>query len=635
MLLVAVASYGASHWTRLGGTGVSAGLAGPAGRPVKGTWFSADGRRLYASLQDGSLWASEDAGWSWVRNEVDTSEPRAVLDPGDDVGSLMVLRNPYRSGVSYALGEHLYRSDDGGGEWANLTANGADSIIGKWQQVLAISPRDPDLIVVGNSMGLWKSHDSGVTWASLNARLPNFPEVRFRDFPASNAPQLLSGELGPLGLVRTPAGMAWTVSPRQTQSSDRGSADDSEAAPDSSLPLPPGYRLQTFTWTDLIEEDCGPVAECSSRVVTTLASNGQLWAGTSDGDIWILRHRQANWSLSWSDPDGQAIARIWADPSLPRTALALAGGRVLRSTNGGTAWFDITADLPDAKWTAVVGHPSGSAAYVSGSLGVYSARTDLHQPGPAGQWTRVGTGLPTGTVGDLSLEPLRGRLYAALPGYGVYWMRTPEVHQALRVVSAADLVQRPAAPGSLLTVLGGRALSVRLDGRPAPVLDSADGQTQVQVPYAVEGRSVRLQLNANGSSHTLDMPLRKVAPAVFVIGGNPLVLDAGTGALIGWHRPAVPGGSVLVMATGLGEVEPGWPAGVPSPDVDPPRPVARIKARLGGQPAEVVSSYLAGGYVGIYVVEVAVPRNARPGSVQLTLEADEVPSNRVPLVIGQ
>lgn len=632
LVLAAVpAAQGAPSWSRLGGTGVAAGLAGPAGRPVEGAWFSADGRRLYAALEEGSLWASEDGGLTWIVAESDPLEPRAILDREDRMGQAIVLRNPYRAGVSYALGEHLYRSEDGGGEWTNLTAVGGSSVIGKWQAVLAISPADPDLIVVGNSMGLWKSHDSGVSWASLNGRLPNFPEARFADFGASRTPRLQSKGLGSLDLVRTAAGAAWRVTPAApTESSPR-----SQEVPGPSNGLPPGYEAADPLWGAAQREECGTGSECGARRVTALASGGQLWAGTSDGRIWVSHDGGADWSLSWDDPHGAAVQGIWADPAMPRTALALSGSQVLRSTNGGTSWLDIGDGLPEAEWTAIAGHAAAATAYVAGPAGVYFARVDLHQPSPAGPWVRIGDGLPEAAVGDLALEPLRGRLYAAIAGHGVYWMRTPQVEQALRVVSAADLSQRPAAPGSLLTVLGARAVSVRADGLPAPVLDTADGRTQVQVPFAVEGRSLRLRLDARSSSQVVDMQLRRVSPAVFVVGGDPLILDAGTGALVGWSQPAAPGGSVLVMATGLGEVEPRWPAGLPSPESDPPSPVARIGARLGSVPAEVVSSYLASGYVGIYVVEVAIPRDAQPGAVELALEADGEPSNRVNLVIGR
>ena len=640
LLLVVAASLQAASWKQIGGTGVAAGFAGPVGRPVEDAWFSANGRRLYAALQDGTLWVSEDAGLTWTRTASDPGEVRAALDPQQmGEGSALVLRNPYRAGVAYALGEHLYRSDDGGGVWTNLTSIGSDSVIGRWQAVLAISPTVPELIVVGNSMGLWKSYDAGTTWASLNAGLPNFPAARFHSGAAAASPTLESNQLGTLDLVRAANGSIW----RASAIPDAGSAIlHSEQARTQAVPpvAPEGYEVSHRVWRDgkPISGDlteCAGAPECASQSITALALNGRLWAGTSNGRIWVSSDAGTTWSLAWTDPGEDAIASLWADPDMPTTALALAGGRVLRSTNGGTAWFDIGADLPESEWTAVEGHPSAGTAFVAGPLGVYYSQVDLRQPGPAGAWTRISGNLPEGAIGDLALDPLRGRVYAALPGYGVYWTRTPHVEQALRVLSAADLAARPAAPGSLLTVLGARAMRVRADGRPAPILDSGTDSTQLQVPFAVEGRSLRLQLDSGGTSHVVDLPLQDVSPAVFVVSGEPLVLDAATGALVSWSRPARPGGSVLVMATGLGEVDPPWPAGVPSREIDPPRAVARVEASVGDLAVDVVGAHLAPGYVGIYVVEIAIPHDARPGGMNLYLQAEGKRSNEVDLIIGR
>jgi len=197
---LALAATGAAEdlsWRRLGGSGVAAGLAGPAGGSVQDVWFSANGRTLYASLQGSGIWASTDLGLSWERAESSTADFPAALESAREAGwSATVVRNPYRAGVAYALGEHLYRSDDGGGEWTNLTAIGGNSLIGRWQSALAISPTDAEVIVVGNSMGLWKSHDAGVTWSSLNSRLPNFPAARFLATSAATAPSLAAPQLG-------------------------------------------------------------------------------------------------------------------------------------------------------------------------------------------------------------------------------------------------------------------------------------------------------------------------------------------------------------------------------------------------------------------------------------------------------
>lgn len=630
-----------ARWTRAGGTGVDAGLAGPAGRPVEGAWFSADGRRLYAALAGGSVWVSEDLGATWTESERNPLEPIASLEPASGGGrSPVVLRNPYRAGVAYALGEHLFRSDDGGREWTNLTRVGGRSVIGRWQSVLAVSPTEPSTIVVGNARGLWKSYDAGVTWASLNATLPNFPSARFRSVAAPARLALESDSLGSLELARTSGGSRWQAVPgRGGPWADLHPADRARVARPAPL-TPPGYAASHRVWRngEPVSGDltgCDGAADCARRSIVALEANGRLWAGTSDGRIWVSGDEGVTWELSWSDPDERSVASLWADPGNPRAALAVAGGRVLRTTNGGTTWFDISSNLPDHAWTSVTAHSEGRIAYVGGPQGIYSSRVDLGEPGPAGDWAPVAGDLGASAVRDLALDPLHGRLYASLPGRGVYWLRVPQVTGALRALSAADLSPRPAAPGGLLTILGADALQARADGLPAPILHAGRGRTQLQIPFAAEGRSVRLRLDGTHASHVLEMPLDVVSPAIFVAAGEPLLLDSATGAMIGWDRPARVGGSVLVMAAGLGAVAPAWPTGLPAPESDPPRPVARIAASLDGVPVEVVSARLAAGYVGVYVIEVAIPAGALPGRASLAISAAGRPSDPVRVVIGR
>ncbi len=629
------------HWKRLGGTGVAAGFAGLAGQPIEDAWFSANGSRLYASLRGGGVWSSTDLGLTWHRAERADADYPAHLELGETVdGSALVVRNPYRAAVSYALGEHLYRSDDGGSEWTNLTALGGESVIGRWQSVLAISPADADVIVVGNSMGLWKSHDAGVSWGSLNGNLPNFPSARFLGTQAAGAPLLAAAPLGTLELIRTASGLTWRASSaRQFGPADIPATE--RTAPDrTAATLPAGYAVSYRVWRDgrPISPDltrCAPSEPCPGHAISAFAIGGQLWSGTSNGRIWGSPDGGGNWELAWSDPAAGAVTSIWADSARPSTALAVVGGRVLRSTNGGASWFDIGSGLPGSDWSLVQGHPEADSVYVGGPRGVYFARAELSRPAPVGVWVELTGDLPAGGVEDLALEPRRGRLYVALAGYGIYWMRAPQLGQALQALSSADLARRSAAPGSLLTIMGTEALRARAGGRTAPILDADEGQTQLQVPFAVEGSSLRLQLDSADASHVVDLPLERVAPAVFVVDGEPLILDAGTGALVGWNRPAKAGGNVLVMMSGLGAVDPPWSAGLPSPNSDPPRPVAQVRALLGGTPATVASAQLAPGYVGIYLVEIVIPETVPAGETRLAIAADGRLSNEIALVIGR
>ena len=353
----------------------------------------------------GGVWSSTDLGLTWHRAERADADYPAHLELGETVdGSALVVRNPYRAAVSYALGEHLYRSDDGGSEWTNLTALGGESVIGRWQSVLAISPADADVIVVGNSMGLWKSHDAGVSWGSLNGNLPNFPSARFLGTQAAGAPLLAAAPLGTLELIRTASGLTWRASSaRQFGPADIPATE--RTAPDrTAATLPAGYAVSYRVWRDgrPISPDltrCAPSEPCPGHAISAFAIGGQLWSGTSNGRIWGSPDGGGNWELAWSDPAAGAVTSIWADSARPSTALAVVGGRVLRSTNGGASWFDIGSGLPGSDWSLVQGHPEADSVYVGGPRGVYFARAELSRPAPVGVWVGAYRGSAGGRRG--------------------------------------------------------------------------------------------------------------------------------------------------------------------------------------------------------------------------------------------
>src|SRR5450759_4188480 len=90
-------------------------------------------------------------------------------------------------GRVYAAGRQLYRSDDGGRSWANLTAFKTESVIGLGQRSVAVSPANQDQIVVANDFGVWRSLDGGLSWAGMNELLPNLPIQRILATPSGTA----------------------------------------------------------------------------------------------------------------------------------------------------------------------------------------------------------------------------------------------------------------------------------------------------------------------------------------------------------------------------------------------------------------------------------------------------------------
>jgi len=327
---------------------------------------------------------------------------------------------------------------------------------------------------------------------------------------------------------------------------------------------------------------------------------------------------------------------IWRHPENPNVYVVAAGGssgaRLFRSLDAGASWDDLTSDLPAGELTAVTASPETGAVYVAGTMGVYYAASDLENPAPASPWTEVTGDLPA-RVRDLYLETASGRLYAAAAGEGVFRRRAPDVAGRLRALNAADLSTRPNAPGGLVTLQGASVESASVGGANAPVLAATDSEAQIQIPFEAQGESVALALTTRSGKRSLQLPMEAVSPAIFVDGGAPLVLSAATGRLLDLTRPARGGDRLLILASGLGRVEPAWPTGVPAPLEDPPKPTAAVAATLNGKPLRVISASLAGGYVGAYFVEVELPIELNAGPAELQIAAAGAESNAVRIFV--
>src|SRR5437867_1038108 len=168
------------NWRRIGSAAIDLALASPATGPVSRVWFAPDGSRLYALTAAGRVFESADLEtWSVTANP--TPPPNVSSAIGVRLPAPGVKLYPQDSGRMFALGAHLYRSDDGGASWTNLTAYADTSVIGGGQRDLAV--RDPDLLIVANDYGVWRSVDGGLSWSGLNQFLPNLPVRRILATP--------------------------------------------------------------------------------------------------------------------------------------------------------------------------------------------------------------------------------------------------------------------------------------------------------------------------------------------------------------------------------------------------------------------------------------------------------------------
>jgi uncharacterized protein (TIGR03437 family) len=600
LVLAALAGGQSTNWRRLGTSAVELMLASPATGPVDTVWFGADGR-LYARTQSGRTFETSDYEiWTPSAN---ASAPQALQQPPvsrkPEPGSQIVAVG---FGQVYGLGKNLFRSEDAGLTWNNLTGYKTESVIGTGQHSVAVGPKGD--LVVANDYGVWRSMDGGLSWSGLNQGLPNLPVRRILSAPQGAAGMRVAVD-GVGAVELRPGAGVWT--PVKDDSFARESQTNA-------------YLTQAV----------------GSTVNTLNTGNSYLYAGTVDGRIWVwIGNSNSQRSTNTGTVTGP-VQKIFVDPANPQIALAAVGTELLHTMNGGLFWDHLTVPN-NAVVHGVTADVASGAVYIATDQGVFWAQIQLDTATTAQPaWISINTGLQQAPATDVMLDAAGVRLYAAIDGYGLYSTAAPHRSRSLRVVNAADFSTRPAAPGGLLSVVGGRVNSATAGTVNYPVLAAADDGSQIQVPFEATGPSVTLALVTQSGRLQVGMRVQPVSPAIFVSpDGVPMLQDADSGLALDSHNAAKSGARLQVFATGLGRVNPDWPTGMQAPLEGTPSVVASIHAYLNGLEIPVARATLAPGYIGFYVVEVQLPTLNNAGQNELYITAGGVESNRVPIVIEQ
>jgi len=605
-------------WRHIGNAAIELSMPSVATGPVGRVWYSEDGSLLYARTVSGRIFVTADFE-QWKRVQDQSIVP--PVSPGPETMTVPEPGIKVRGQVSgstrfYAVGHNAYRSDDGGINWTNLTAYKGASILGDGLADVAVSPREPDEVVVASNSGVWRSMDGGLTWTGLNQFLPNLPTGQLRMVPTGSRGVRISLAGGTSEVEWAPGEKtAW----RPVDSTDLQRENSTKAALSELL----GHPI---------------------RAVAT--SKSYVYAGDSEGRLQVSPDAGASWPQQFKLADLGVVESIWVDANDPRLALAVLSARpasaqsqakptyVLRTMNGGIFWDDITANLPEtAAAHGVAADRASGAVYIATDAGVFFTITDLASAGSPTSWASLSENLPSAAT-DVKLDAGANQLYVALDGYGVYTTIAPHRFREARVVNAADYSSRPTAPGALLSVLGTRVENALSSDTVVPVLDATTTASQIQVPFEAKGNTFSLTLTAAAGRLTVGLPLQSVSPAIFVDPeGTPLIMDAENGVLLDSTKPAHSNTRIQVLTTGLGLVKPDWPTGLAAPQTDPPRVVVPVRAYLDRLPVEVTQASLAPGYIGFYLIEVQLPQIVNAGPAELFVEAEGQQSNRVRLYI--
>lgn len=585
-------------------------LASPATGPVERVWYSSTGSILYARTAYGTFQTEDFENWVPALNPPDPpavirSTPVRFPEPGALV--VAAIANPARL---WGLGRQLSRSDDGGRSWVNLTAYRSQSVVGPGQRSVAVSPADPDQITVANDFGVWRSMDGGLSWSGLNQMLPNLAVQRIVSTPTGASGMRVA--VANFGLLELPhGGSVWEPSPANTLAEE---------------------ALKNATYSRIVGADITAAGRSGSAV----------YIGSAEGRIWMSFDGGATFRPTADTRSAGRVERIYVNAAGSRVvalaALSSPGAQphIIRTTNDGQFWDALDYNLPSGPAYGVTADRTSGAIYVATARGVFYGHADLEgaSTNPV-NWQNLTEELPQVRATDVALDPAGVRLYIALDGYGVFAAAAPHRRNNLQIVNAADFSTRAAAPGSLLSVIGGKVTSATAGSMSYPVLSNILGESQIQVPFEAVGPNVALALQTERGRVTRDLAVQPVSPAILLLSreGAPALYDADSGLALDGQNTAHSSGRVQIMATGLGRVRPDWPTGLAAPMTGPPSVVAPMKAFLDGNPIQVTRATLAPGHIGFYVVEVQLPAIPNAGTSELYISADGHESNRVQIVI--
>lgn len=293
----------------------------------------------------------------------------------------------------------------------------------------------------------------------------------------------------------------------------------------------------------------------------------------------------------------------------------------------GTAFFDAThlqVAIPPED-VAAVGRASITVFNPDPGTGTSNAMAFTIGPAPASSSSAaVSAAFPTGgsSLGQRSIASLYGTGLSA-------------------VTSVADAA--PPLPGTL----GGTTLTI--GGNFVPLFFVSPGQINFQVPFlSVSGPTpFPLVIQQGLFSTTITVTLAPYAPAIFTTNsqgiGQASALINGTasiaapvGAFPG-SRPIQKGEYLSLYCTGLGDVRNRPGLGGPSPANPLASTLTNPAITLGNQPIDpalVVFSGLAPGYVGLYQVNFQIPPTAPSGdAVPVTLAIGGLTSNTAMIAI--
>ena len=413
--------------------------------------------RLEISTNEGGDWTNKGASFDTVQFSY----------------NCYLFVNPANPNTIYVGTRDLWRSTDGGTNYANLTTN---IINGNWnwgtgkvhvdQQHFYISPSNPNLMYLANDGGLNKSTDGGSTFQNLNATL-SLTMFTSLDLHPTDRTRSYGGTQDN-GTQRRTENLSWTefqggdggqvvidpVDPSivygtvydhlvfrhpnhgQTFNAEVQIGNASKFNNDRVLFYPPfvgnnvdstiyfgTYRLYVSTNRGVTWTVPGGTQDLTnggflSAIGVSRSNTNVIYTGSTDGKVMVSTNGGVNWTNISAGLPNRWVKTIIVSPTDSNTAyLTVSGflsGHVFKTTNAGANWTDISGNLPDIPTNTLLIDPrDANTLYVGTDIGIFRSTAD------GNTWETFNMGMPPVIITELDAQP-NGLIQAATYGRGMY-----------------------------------------------------------------------------------------------------------------------------------------------------------------------------------------------------------------------
>ncbi len=454
-------------WTLISGTG---GLPTSPDMSRIGLTVDPSSNTVYALHIDNvtsnlyGLYKSTDLGVNWTQTN-DAAIASSYGGFGWYFGQVRVA--PGNPNIVYSLGQTLWKSDNGGGSWFEVT---------NFTHVdfhdLYILPSNPNVVYSGCDGGVNYSSNGGASWSTFF----NMPTTQFYaatvDF---NDPTHIYGGSQDNNTLRTMTGgtgdwsSIWggdgfysavdytnsniiyaesqngyivksTDNAANFSWAQNGISPSEPHAWNTPLIMDPNTPATLYTSTDRVYKTTDGALNwtaispsLTTRYLTTIgvakSDPGVVYAGSRTGTVFVTQNSGGSWTDIGGPLPDRWITRLTVDPVFAGICYVTLSGyishgekaaHIYRTGNYGSTWTDITNNLPNSPVNDVIIDPLNlSTLYVATDVGVYETKN------VGGVWAPLGTGMPITCVHDLEMNSASRQIIAATHGRSMYKSTLP------------------------------------------------------------------------------------------------------------------------------------------------------------------------------------------------------------------